>query len=175
MTTQPRALHTLGQGKRYFRMLPTRWPSLLVKLSSTRCGYASDTVPTFFFSPMSCRSTWRRRPAVGLAAQQRAVPRQPADAQPARSKQAERVTRWAVPAVLTRGTGAQGDVAAQVAATRRVTQAEEGRGAVGQVADHQAVRLAAVLVHHDHVRVVVAAAHLHQLRQHLREEPCDCM
>ena len=94
---------------------------------------------------------------------------------PPAANKLSRVTRWTVAAVLTRGTGAQVDVAALVTPTHRVIQAEEGRGPVGQVADHQAVRLAAVLVHHDHVRVVVAAAHLHQRRQHLREETCDCM
>jgi len=71
--------------------------------------------------------------------------------------------RWQARAA--RGAGAPHGVGA---GARRVVQAEEGGGAIRQVADHQAVGLAAVLVHDHDVREVVAAARLHQLRQHLR-------
>ena len=50
-------LLTLGMGKRNFSMLATLAPSFVLNLSSMRCGYASEIVPTVFFSPMSCRKT----------------------------------------------------------------------------------------------------------------------
>ena len=52
---------TLAVGKRYFRMLATRCPSGLPRLCSTRCGTASEMVPTFLRSPISCRSTCRHQ------------------------------------------------------------------------------------------------------------------
>ena len=44
-------------GKRNLRTLPTREPSLDPRLCRMMWGTASEIVPTFFLSPMSCLNT----------------------------------------------------------------------------------------------------------------------
>ena len=57
----------------------------------------------------------------------------------------------------------------------RVVYAKVGGGPVGQVAHHEAVWLAAVLVHDHDVRKIVRPARLDQLRDDLRSRYCSRM
>lgn len=53
--------------------------------------------------------------------------------------------------------------------THHIEYPKVGGGAIGQVRDDKAIRLAAVLVHHDDVCHAMAAARLNQLWQHLQQ------
>ena len=151
-----KAVLALGHGKRNLRMLPTRWPSLEVKLSTTRCGYASEMVPTFLFSPMSCRSTCAHHPCHGLGEANTLV-------SPGPTLLKRHFSTWNLGCWLAQWqTSAHGVVDAKV-----------GGRAVGQVADDQAVGLASVLVHDNDVREVVAAAGVHQLLDDLQGSACQ--
>ena len=145
-------------------MVATRAPRADVKLSSTRCGHASDSVPTCFLSPRSCRRTWRGGGGVGgwawvgawgrvarggvCGGARRASTGTPTAASPGRQSLQPLPPTPARP---------------PPAPTHRVVHAKVGSRPVRQVADHQAVGLAPVLVEHQDVGKVVRPRRRDQL------------